>query len=131
MLLKGHVDEISRRRVVGWVVDMNNPTEPVSVSITVNSHERGRLKAEAFRPNLKENLGAGANGHHAFRFEFEPPLSRFEEQRIEVKLADHERHVPNGSKLLPKPAQAELPLLPVILTSVGRSGSTLMMSELA
>ena len=131
MQLKGHVDEISRRRIAGWAVDMDNPLEPVSVSIIVNGNERGRIKAEAYRPNLKESLGEGATGHHAFRFEFEPTLSRFGEHRVEVKFAQHNQLVSNGSKLLPRPTQAESPLLPVILTSVGRSGSTLMMSELA
>jgi len=131
MGLKGHVDEISRRRVAGWAVDMENPLEPVSISIIINGKERGRIKAEAYRHNLKESLGDGATGHHAFHFEFEPPLSRFGEFRVEVKFAHHNQHVSNGSKLLPRPTQAEVPLLPVILTSVGRSGSTLMMSELA
>jgi hypothetical protein len=130
MLLQGHVDEISRRRIAGWAVDMDNPIDPVTVLIVVNGREHRRLKAETYRPNLKEGLGGGATGHHAFRFDFEPPLSGFEEYRIEVKFGDHDRHVPNGSKVLPRPAQAALPLLPIILTSVGRSGSTLMMSEL-
>jgi hypothetical protein len=122
------VDEITRSRVLGWVLDTNRPGEALSIAIKVNGHEAMRCTANEYRDGLEEH-GCGSN--HGFIFEFDPPLSVFEEQTIEVTIVDPPEPIPGGSKKLSAPRLRKAPgdVMPVILTSTGRAGTTLLMSE--
>jgi hypothetical protein len=71
--------------------------------------------------------------HCEFRFEFDPPLSVFEEHQIQVQESWSGTILPNGQVTLPRPQLLDPPTgrTPIIITSTGRSGTTLLMSEFA
>jgi Sulfotransferase family len=131
MTIVGNVDEISRRRVVGWACDRDAPEASLTIAILINGRELGRCPASLEREGLKEHLGGNATGLYGFEFAFDPPLSVFDEYRVEVKVAGAERPLPRGVRVLPAPPRAGGRLAPIIITSTGRSGTTLLMSEFA
>lgn len=134
MTLLGHVDEISRSVVVGWVVDAGRPNEAVSVSIVVNGVHRGMCLTSLPRSNVVLPNGEKANKECGFRFAFEPPLSPFIEQRIDVIETWSAVVLPNGSRTLPRPRSSgsdDAGIVPILVTSTGRTGTTLLMSEFA
>jgi hypothetical protein len=79
--------------------------------------------------------GEAAPEHCEFRFVFDPPLSPFDEQRVEVLETWSGKALPNGRLVLPQPLPSPIDkkdgLTPVILTSTGRTATTLLMSEFA
>jgi hypothetical protein len=127
MPLEGCVDEITRSRVLGWVLNTDRPGEALPIAVKVNGREVARCTADCHRDGLEEYGGS----NHGFLFEFDPPLSVFEEQTIELTVVDPAEPVPGGSKKLwaPRLLKAPSELVPVILTSTGRAGTTLLMSE--
>lgn len=131
MTIVGNVDEISRRRVVGWACDRDAPEASLTITILINGREHGRCPANLARENLKQHLGGNASGLYGFEFAFDPPLSVFDEYRVEVKAAGAQRPLPSGARVLPAPQRAGGRLPPIIITSTGRSGTTLLMSEFA
>ena len=131
MTIAGAVDEISRRRIVGWAFDSDVPEANLPIAIYVDDREFGHCTANLFREGLKEELGDGASGQYGFEFTFDPPLSVFMEYRVRVSVADQPEPLPRGARTLPRPAIATAHLVPVIVTSTGRAGTTLLMSELA
>jgi hypothetical protein len=133
MTLTGHVDEISRSRVIGWVYDADCPAEPVSVSIFVNGELRGSCPATAARPDLALSTDQIVTTDCAFEFTFEPPLSPFIELQVEVVETWSAQPMPNGRRVLPCPGGSapQAGLVPVLVTSTGRAGTTLLMSEFA
>jgi hypothetical protein len=133
MHIIGHVDSISRSFVRGWAIDKNGAADPTPISILVNGKERGACVANRPRPGLAEATAGAASDHCEFRFEFDPPLSVFEEQRIRIVATLTGAPLGGGERTLPAPpAPTYLPgPLPILVTSTGRSGSTLLMSEFA
>lgn len=133
MSLVGHVDVISRSRIAGWVVDLAVPDKSVSVSVHVNGRLRGACWASLPRAGVMLPSGEAAPERCAFRLEFDPPLSPFAEQRIEVMETRSARAILNGQHILAPPKRHEFidPLTPVLITSAGRSGTTWLMSQLA
>jgi hypothetical protein len=132
MPLIGHVDTISRSAVTGWVFNTTHLDEPVWVAIYCNGIHRGTCVAIHRRPGLVHPNGE-AFEHCEFRFEFDPPLSVFEEQQIQVQESWSGTILPNGQVTLPRPQLVDPPAgrTPIIITSTGRSGTTLLMSEFA
>jgi hypothetical protein len=132
MVLAGHVDEISRSRVQGWAVARDLPGKYVSVSIFVNGQHRATCEANRFRPGVILPCGEPAPDHCAFMHEFDPPLSPFSEHHIKVQESSAGRMLPNGEHRLTRPIGIETgdQLSPILVTSVGRSGSTLLMDQL-
>jgi hypothetical protein len=131
MTIAGAVDEISRRRIVGWAFDSDIPEANLPIAIYVDDREFGRCTANLFREGLKEELGDGATGQYGFEFTFDPPLSVFKEYRVRVSVADRSETLPKGTRTLPRPTTGTAPLLPIMVTSIGRAGTTLLMSEFA
>jgi hypothetical protein len=132
MALAGHVDQISRSLIEGWAIDPGRPDEPVSVSILVNGAQRGMCLTTRERPDLKLPNGEKITGKCAFSFNFEPPLSPFVELRIDVIETWSGQLLPNGSDVLPRPRSHDGVgggPVPILLTSTGRTGTTLLMSE--
>ena len=129
MTIVGNVDEISRRRVIGWAYDRDAPEATLAITILINGRELGRCPANLQRDGLKQHLGGNATGLYGFEFCFDPPLSVFDEYSVEVKVAGAEYPLPSGARVLPAPARAKARLEPIIITSTGRSGTTLLMSE--
>ena len=128
MSLEGHVDEITRSRVRGWVFDPERASEKIWVTIRVNNREVTRCAADRHRDDLQERIG---DGNYEFCFDFEPPLSVFEEFAIEVAVVGSPEPLERGTKTLPAPQTARIPgqLVPILLTSTGRAGTTLLMHE--
>src|SRR5437763_6659991 len=128
MPITGFVDEVTRSRVRGWVCDPERPGEALWVTIRVNDREVARCSADRHRSVLRQRIG---DGNHEFCFDFEPPLSVFEEFAIEVAVAGSTELLQGGTKILPAPQLAKTPgqLIPILLTSTGRAGTTLLMHE--
>jgi acyl carrier protein len=134
MALHGHVDEVSRSQVEGWVVDTDRPNEVVSVSIIVDGAHRDMCLTTHERPDVFLPNGERVTGKCAFHFAFDPPLSPFVEVRIDVVETWSAQLLLNGSRVLPRPMVRGVDaegIIPVLLTSTGRAGTTLLMSEFA
>jgi len=64
--LRGYVDEVSARRVAGWVQTVEHPEAPVCVDIYAGGRLVGQALANRYREDLEE-AGLGS-GHHGFEF---------------------------------------------------------------
>jgi hypothetical protein len=134
MDLAGHVDEISRTVVQGWVIDTDHPDTSIALSVFVNGVHRGMSLTTYARDDLVLPNGEKLSGKCGFHFEFEPPLSPFVEHRIEVFETWSGQELRNGSRILPRPRShggVGRGMIPILLTSTGRTGTTLLMSEFA
>lgn len=134
MDLAGHVDEISRSVIQGWVIDQERPDATIALSIFVNGVHRGMCLTSHARDDLVLPNGDKLSGKCGFHFEFDPPLSPFVELRIEVVETWSGRLLRNGAWVLPRPQSHDgdgKGMIPVLLTSTGRTGTTLLMSEFA
>jgi hypothetical protein len=133
MPLYGYVDRISRSLILGWAVNTDHRDGQVWVSVHVNGVHRGTCLTQHRRPGVKLAGGEAAPENCEFRFEFVPPLSAFDEHRIEVSEIWSGEVLPNGKRVLPRPLQIEPQhnWNPVILTSTGRTATTLLMAEFA
>jgi Sulfotransferase family len=131
MALVGHVDEISRRTVIGWAADNENWERQVEVAIFVNGKLVARFPATQYRDGIKGTVAKDATGKYGFEHVFEPPLSSLDEYKIEVKVVGAPQPLPNGSKVLRGPPVMQSPLIPIMVSSAGRSGTTLLMQRLS
>jgi hypothetical protein len=136
MNLAGHVDEISRSVIQGWVIDTERPDAVVSLSIFVNRVHRAMCLTTHSRDDLTLPNGDKLAGKCGFHFEFDPPLSPFVELRIDVVESWSGQVLRNGSTILPRPRSHDGEgdgggMIPILLTSTGRTGTTLLMSEFA
>jgi hypothetical protein len=80
---------------------------------------------------LKQALGDSASGVHEFKYVFDPPLDRRDHHHVEVLTAGDHVPVPNGRRSLYRAKHGHSGLTPILLTSYGRSGTTLLMQEFA
>jgi hypothetical protein len=133
MPLHGYVDQISRSLVMGWAVNTDHPEGQVWVSIHANGVHRGTCLTQHRRPGVTLPGGGAAPENCEFRFVFDPPLSAFDEHRIEVTEIWSGDVLPNGRRVLPQPLLTDRKdsWTPVILTSTGRTATTLLMNEFA
>ena len=132
MPVKGYVDQIARGGVLGWATDTDLQGQPVSISIFVNGRERGRCIADRHRAGMHDATGGEVPDICEFRFEFDPPLSAFAEHHVRVAVSGATETLADGERSLPRPAHREASgFAPLLLTSTGRSGTTLIMSEFA
>lgn len=68
MALRGHVDWLSRRQMIGWAQDTTAPDTPVSLFVSVDGRVVGRCLADRPRDDLvREGIG---HGRHGFDFAF-------------------------------------------------------------
>ncbi|MGU3330358.1 glycosyltransferase family 4 protein [Methylobacterium mesophilicum] len=68
MALRGHVDWLSRRQIIGWAQDTTAPDTPVSLFVSVDGRVVGRCLADRPRDDLvREGIG---HGRHGFDFAF-------------------------------------------------------------
>jgi glycosyltransferase involved in cell wall biosynthesis len=81
-MLKGNLDRVNRREVVGWVQDDAHPDRPVSLLIMDNDALIGRVLANGYRADL-EQAGIGS-GRHAFEFDVPGGLAPLERHVIRV-----------------------------------------------
>jgi hypothetical protein len=139
MSFDGFVDEMSRDLVAGWAIDMDHPGQSVDVMISVNgrvativetSHSRLDV-SERMKEVIKPELHSAITGSYGFAFSFDPPLSVFREQNVEVRFAATDELLGNGLKQLGVPKSGNTKISPLLVTAAGRSGSTLLMQRLA
>lgn len=71
--------------VQGWVLGAVSPNSVAEVEIFINGTLIGTAIGNVFRSDIKR-LGFG-NGRHGFKFEFEPPLNPYHDQKIVVRRA--------------------------------------------
>jgi len=132
MAFVGHVDAISRAGVSGWAGNPDDKGSPVTVSVIVNGRERGSGQADQPRPGLATNTKGIATDTSGFRVDFEPPLSPFHDWRIEVVDPATRKPLVNGVQTLPAPSRdGSATPTPIVITSTGRTGTTLLMAEFA
>jgi hypothetical protein len=128
-MLTGYVDEVRRQYIAGWAFDPDNPDSRVEVAVFIHGDEVGRTIANLPRPDLVK-LGKYGDGRHGFMFRFDLPLSLIGTYDVIVRFPQGE--VLQGGRFtigkeLIEP-QEDLP--PILLTSTGRSGTSLMMRRL-
>jgi len=132
--IAGHVDVLSRDRVAGWAADKNNPTSNLQIIVSSSGTVVAREVARLERPDLKSAF-EGSTGNYGFDMAFDPPLSLWRSHAVEI--------VANGNLLTKGTAildaigdpnaigDAVSSVQPIIVTTTGRSGSSLLMSRLA
>jgi hypothetical protein len=131
---KGYVDEFNRYSVIGWAGDPERISEPVSLTIFLNNKEAGQFKTSLPRDGLG-SVGLAPTGPYGFRYYFDPPLSPF--HRFEVRIETECGVIlgPGQLKLDASPARPATniyrPRGAAILTTTGRTGSTLLMKVFA
>jgi hypothetical protein len=128
-VLLGHVDTVSRRLVEGWAVVPERADELLAVEIRVDGDVVACVDVGIDRPDLKEFVPASVMHPRGFRFVFEPPLSPFRPVEISVSVVGCEAQLADSRRLIPAPLPAAAAMTPILLTSAGRSGTTLLMRE--
>ncbi|WP_428488577.1 sulfotransferase [Rhodopila sp.] len=131
----GYVDEVTRFCVAGWVADRDDWKRSVSVDVLVGGQGRGVVRADISRAKLDE-LHPEATGRYAFRVHFPNPLSMYEQQEVSVRVTGSSFYLTQDQPVIdaiaPDPAVSVLrPMAPVLLTTMGRTGSTAVMASLA
>lgn len=135
MRFVGHVDVINRFRVAGWVADQGDWGKSLQIDILVNGVGVGACTANLFRNGL-DRLHPEATGQHAFNFYFAAPLSMFEEQNVSVRVSGTEYYLPQQQATLSPiedrcTASVYRPHGPILVSTMGRTGSTAVMALLA
>ena len=129
MNIVGHVDEVSHEHVCGWVADANRLDVSLDVLVLIDGVVHAEFGANIPRDGLARLLPPGATSEHEFLFRFTPPLTRRRGHLIEVVLKDNRALLPNGRRRLPPRRGGKQGLMPVIVTSTGRAGTTMLMRE--
>jgi hypothetical protein len=130
MPIGGHVDDVSREQVRGWAMPPQS-NGPAKIQIVVNGQVHGTCVADIVREGLGEVIGQPGNDAHAFVYEFHPPLSMFREYRLEIRVAETGELIPSGARTIHAIRAQRATLAPVLITSRGRAGTTLLMRHLS
>ena len=135
-MLVGHIDIAEYYCIAGWVADPAAPDRRITLEVLVGGEIVGRAVADRARPDLARHGGFG-DGNHGFLHYFDRPLPMTRAFNIAVRDAATGALMPGGAFSLPPEPIAPvrgLPavptLTPVLVTSAGRSGSTLLMGRL-
>jgi hypothetical protein len=133
--LIGYVDELTRFWVSGWLADASDPQRVLRAVVAVNGEEQTRVEAAGHRAGLERTF-PGATGRYAFQFYFDPPLSPFVPWRVVVTAEESGEVLANGEQVIAPigrdaPPAAQGPRQPILVSTTGRSGSTLLMGVLA
>ena len=97
-MLRGHVDQITRRLVSGWAADDEKPDAVVDVCFYVDGVQTAQIPCNTERPDLREK-GYG-EGLHGFRYQFESEFPLASEPRITLRFADTGDLLGDGDALL-------------------------------
>jgi len=130
----GYVDELTRFYVAGWVADQDDWQTPLKIDIIVNGQGVAQRVADQFRPNL-DDLHPEATGRYAFKFYFPDPLSMFSEQDVAVRVCGTTYYLIRERRVIPaihndETVSAQRPLGPILISTMGRTGSTVVMAAL-
>lgn len=127
-MLRGYVDEISATRITGWALDDTDLRRPINVEVMVGGVQYASPRADLLRRDLEREFGYG---HHAFAFEFNPPLPLIRDHQVLVRYSGTEQTVPNGERVIRGVTIApEAMLRPILVTASGRAGSTILMKKM-
>src|SRR5262249_51533126 len=80
--LRGHIDEASAHRIVGWAQSVDHPGASVCLDIFVDGELTGQVLANRYREDL-ERAGIGG-GYHGFLFVL-PAGATFGSGDIEIR----------------------------------------------
>ena len=130
MDIRGHVDRVTNHGVVGWIADADQPDGVVEVVIVVDGVPRATGPASEIREGL-DQIFPGATGRYQFTYEFLPRLTVSRPHQVEVLVKHTQTLMPNGRWTLPAQGVRKSRPPPIILTSTGRAGTTLLMHEFA
>src|SRR5262245_52181292 len=123
----GHIDLIDRGRIQGWAADKQNPGRQVMVKLFSGTRVIGNAVADAPRDDLKSAF-EGSTGRYGFTLHLDPPLSMWEPHHIKVVADEH--YPLGGAGIIRTPGTVLMPRRPLIVSSSGRAGSSLLMSRL-
>ena len=129
-MLDGHIDVAEHYCVSGWVSDPADPARRVTLQVLVDGAVDGTLLADQPRPDLART-GRHGDGAHGFTHFFARPLSLLREWHIVVQEPGTRNRCPGAEFVLPaRPPRAPTGFVPLLVTSSGRAGSTLLMRRL-
>ena len=104
----GVVDEVTKKRVRGWVYDAKRRDEPLVLEILLEDEVVQTTKADLYRDDIAEL--AGDKGLHGFDCEvaaFATPSA--EPRRVRLRLADRPRYELGSFRLAPNRTPLEMP----------------------
>jgi hypothetical protein len=98
-MLRGHLDALDHESISGWAADDASPEAIVEILIYVNGRKAARVACAAPRSDLRQ-MGIFGEGAHGFRYQFDVPLSRSVESRVEARFVHTGRLLSKGDVLL-------------------------------
>lgn len=128
-MLKCFFDVIKPDQIAGWAIDTENPDASLKIAVFANGHKVARAIADRPRPDLIPVYG---NANHGFAIRLVPALSSADTYRISVRDVTTDKLL-SDTYLFASASNADVTpgLRPIILTSTGRCGTTIMMDALA
>jgi hypothetical protein len=131
----GYVDEINRFYVTGWVANESDWQQTLSVDILVNDLGQGCCSANIFREQL-DQLHPDATGRYVFKFYFSDPLDMYSQQEVKVRVSGSSYYlIQRDGPIKPVESDPDVgmsrPSGPIIVSTMGRTGSTAVMAVLA
>lgn len=127
-MIRSFIDYCGVDRVAGWVVDTERPGFPSFVKLIVNGAELARGEASNVRHDLNAVFGSSS---HGFDFRFDPPLSPHRSHYVSLQLGDGSQVVRDFAIVGPSQgAGVGDGIAPILLSSTGRSGTTILMKKL-
>ena len=127
-MLKSFIDIASHDRIAGWVLETEHPERSLAIRVVVDGHELASGTANHTRSDLKRVYG---NGEHGFDFRLKAPLSTRRTHYISIRI-DPGNAIIHDSVLMGTNEDCGLydKIQPLLLSSTGLSGTTIMMKTL-
>lgn len=127
-MIASYIDRMAPDRLTGWVVDTDESQKAVDLRIVVD----GAVLVEGPAGNARQDLvGKYGSADHGFDFRFDPPLSARRKHYVSIQIAGTGRIVQEFTMPGASGGPAAGALAPLLLTSTGRSGTTVLMRTLA
>jgi hypothetical protein len=128
-MLKGFLDVVTREQITGWALDTDKPDASLKLAVFANGRKLVRGIADRSRSDLISLYG---HANHGFNFSLSPPLSSAETYRLSIRDVETNRIVSDTYLFAsPSPAIPAQECRPILLTSTGRCGTTIMMDILS
>ena len=94
---EGTLDRVEHTRLGGWARDPARPGQPLLLSLEIDGTTRGLLLADRYREDLATAMNSG--GHHGFRVNLAPALSRRDHHHVTLRRA-WDRALVRGTAML-------------------------------
>ena len=124
MQLRGYVDVIDRKGVIGWARDDDALDRSVSVVIIVNEAVDAIVVCDQRRADA-----ASGDGRHGFRHEFATPIGENEIATVTVAFLETAALLTKGAGRVDPLIPTDETFIPVLVIGPGRSGTTLLMES--